>query len=68
MLLTTYPLISSCTHSGDDTLQSGDKKLNDLYASLSIVRVIKLRRVRWAGHVARVGGVERHIQVSDGET
>jgi len=30
-------------------------KLNDLYSSPSIVRVIKSRRMRWAGHVARMG-------------
>jgi hypothetical protein len=29
--------------------------LHDLYSSPSIVRVIKLRRMRWAGHVARMG-------------
>jgi len=29
-------------------------KLNDLYPSPSIVRVIKSRRMRWAGHVARM--------------
>ena len=29
--------------------------LNDLYCSPSIVRVIKSRRMRWAGHVARMG-------------
>ena len=29
--------------------------LNDLYSSPSIVRVIKSRRMRWAGHVARMG-------------
>jgi len=29
--------------------------LNDLYSSPNIVRVIKLRRMRWAGHVARMG-------------
>ena len=29
--------------------------LNDLYSSLNIVRVIKSRRMRWAGHVARMG-------------
>jgi hypothetical protein len=29
-------------------------KLNDLYSSPTIVRVIKSRRVRWAGHVARM--------------
>ena len=31
------------------------EKLNDLYASPNIVRVIKSRRMRWAGHVARMG-------------
>ena len=30
-----------------------NEELNDLYSSLSIVRVIKSRRMRWAGHVAR---------------
>ena len=30
-------------------------ELNDLYSSHNIVRVIKSRRMRWAGHVARVG-------------
>jgi hypothetical protein len=32
-----------------------NKKLNDLYSSLNIVRVIKSRRMRWAGHVAQMG-------------
>jgi len=31
-----------------------NEKLNDLY-SPNIVRVIKSRRMRWAGHVARMG-------------
>ena len=31
------------------------EELNDLYCSPSIVRVIKARRIRWAGHVARTG-------------
>ena len=35
-----------------------NEELNDLYCSHNIVRVIKSRRMRWAGHVARVG-VER---------
>ena len=32
-----------------------NKELNDLYCSPNIVRVIKLRRLRWVGHVARMG-------------
>ena len=31
------------------------EELNDLYSSPNIVRVIKSRRLRWAGHVARMG-------------
>jgi len=37
-----------------------NEELNDLYSSPNIVRVIKSRRMRWAGHVARMvrrGGV-----------
>jgi len=30
------------------------EELNDLYSSPNIVRVIKSRRMRWAGHVARM--------------
>jgi hypothetical protein len=30
-------------------------ELYSLYSSSNIVRVIKSRRMRWAGHVARVG-------------
>jgi hypothetical protein len=32
-----------------------NEELNDLYSSPNIVRVIKSRRMIWAGHVARVG-------------
>jgi hypothetical protein len=31
------------------------RKLHNLYSSPSIIRIIKLRRMRWAGHVARMG-------------
>jgi hypothetical protein len=37
-------------------------ELNDLYSLPNFVRVVKLRRWRWAGHVARMGldrGVHR---------
>ena len=39
-----------------------NEELNDLYSSPNIVRVIKSRRMRWAGNVARMGeerGVHR---------
>jgi hypothetical protein len=32
-----------------------NEELNDLYCSPNIVRVIKSRRMRWVGHVARMG-------------
>jgi len=37
-----------------------NEELNDLYCSPNIVRVIKPRRMGWAGHVARMG-VERGV-------
>jgi hypothetical protein len=32
-----------------------NEELNDLYSSPNIIRVIKSRRMRWEGHVARMG-------------
>jgi len=32
-----------------------NEEINVLYSSPNIVRVIKSRRMRWAGHVARMG-------------
>ena len=32
-----------------------NEELNDLYSSPNIVWVIKSRRIRWAGHIARMG-------------
>jgi hypothetical protein len=32
-----------------------NEELNDLYSSPNIIRVIKSRRMRWAGHVACMG-------------
>jgi len=37
--------------------KSSNEELNDVYSSARIVRVIKSRIMRWAGHVARM--VER---------
>jgi hypothetical protein len=44
-----------------------NEELNDLYTSSRIVRVIKSRRMRCAGHVARMGE-ERFIQSFGRET
>ena len=35
-------------------------EFNDLYSSPNIVQVIKSRRMRWAGHVARIGKGEAY--------
>jgi hypothetical protein len=35
-------------------------ELRNLYASPNIIRVIKLRRIRWTGHVARKGEIKMH--------
>jgi hypothetical protein len=43
------------------------EELNDLHSSPNIIRVIKLRRMRWSGHVARMGE-GRCIQGFGGET
>jgi hypothetical protein len=32
-----------------------NNELHDLYSSTSIIGIIKSRRMRWAGHVARIG-------------
>jgi hypothetical protein len=32
-----------------------NEELRDLYFSPSLIRKIKLRRMRWEGHVARMG-------------
>ena len=46
------------------------EELSDLYSLPNIVRVVKLRRMRWAGHVARMGqgrGVHRVLVVGKPE-
>jgi hypothetical protein len=32
-----------------------NEELHNLYSSPNIIRIIKARRMRWAGHVARMG-------------
>ena len=43
-----------------------NEELSDLYSLPNIVRVVKSRRMRWAGHVARMGAGERGAQGSGG--
>jgi hypothetical protein len=45
-----------------------NEELLDLYSSPTTVRVIKSRRMRWAGHVAWNGGEERRVKGFGGET
>jgi hypothetical protein len=42
------------------SIKLDNEELNDLYCSPNIVRVIKSRRMRWAGHVARMGRVDMY--------
>ena len=44
-----------------------NEELSNLYSLPNIVRVVKSRRMRWAGHVAHMGQ-ERGAQGSGGET
>jgi hypothetical protein len=43
-------------------------EINDMYCSPNIVRVIKSRRMRWAGHVARMGERRGVYRVLVGKT
>ena len=44
-----------------------NEQLNDLYFSPNIICVIKSRRMRWAGHVARMGERRRICRVLVGK-
>jgi hypothetical protein len=45
-----------------------NEELNDLYSLPNIVRVVKSRIMRWAGHVARMGEERGVDRVLVGET
>jgi hypothetical protein len=44
-----------------------NEELHGLYSSPSIMRVIKARRMRWAGHVARMGEVRGACNICVGK-
>ena len=37
-------------------INNDNEELNDMYSSHNVIRMIKSRRMRWAGQVARKGG------------
>jgi hypothetical protein len=41
--------------------------LHNLYSSLSIIRITKSRRMRWAGHVARMGEKRNVYRLLEGK-
>jgi len=45
-----------------------NEELSDLYSSPNTIRVIKTRRMEWAGHVAGYGGQKRCMQGFGRET
>jgi len=44
-----------------------NEELSDLYSLPNIVRVVKSRRMRWAGHVARMGQAKEVYRVLMGK-
>ena len=44
-----------------------NEELHSLYRSPNIVRVIKSRRLRWEGHVARMEKVRRDLKILTGK-
>ena len=50
--LTKYTIF---VYNNNNDIYLHNEEINVLYSSPNIVRVIKSRRMRWAGHVARMG-------------
>jgi hypothetical protein len=44
-----------------------NEELHNLYASTNIIRVIKSRRMRWAGHVAHIGEIRNTYKILVGK-
>jgi hypothetical protein len=38
-----------------------NEELHNLYSSPSVIRIVKSKRMRWAVHVARIGGEEERV-------
>jgi hypothetical protein len=46
----------------------GSCTVRNLYSSTGIIRQVKSRRMRWAGHVARMGAVRKVYKVLVGKS
>jgi hypothetical protein len=44
-----------------------NEEIHDLYSSSNIIRMIKSRRTRWAGHVARMGETRNAYRILVGK-
>jgi hypothetical protein len=44
-----------------------NEELRDLYSSPSIIRIIKTRRMRWVGHVSRMGEIRNAYRLFVGK-
>jgi hypothetical protein len=44
-----------------------NEELNNFYSSPSIIRIIKSRRMRWAGHIARMGETRNAYRILVGK-
>jgi len=44
-----------------------NEELHNLYTSPSVIRVIKSRRMRWTGYVARMGEMRNAYKISVGK-
>jgi hypothetical protein len=45
-----------------------NEELHNLYCSPSIIRMIRSRRITWAGHVARMGEKRNVYRILEGKT
>ena len=64
--------LRKCGSKRDDMTQEWrrlhNEEISDLYSLPNIVRVIKWRRMSWAGHLERMEGEERRVQGFGGKT
>jgi hypothetical protein len=44
-----------------DWIKLHNEELHNLYSSPSLIRMIKSRRMRWAGHIAQMGRIGMHV-------